>query len=43
MACNVLIRQVVLEEGYLNLAQLDQALDVRGMTEGGIKRVGAVD
>jgi fumarate hydratase class II len=43
MARNVPIRQVVLEKGYLNLAQLDQALDVRAMTEGGIKGVGAGD
>jgi fumarate hydratase class II len=37
------VRQIVLERGYLNAAQLDQALDVRGMTEGGIKGAGAVD
>ena len=36
MARNVPIRQVVLEKGYLTAEQLDQILDVRAMTEGGI-------
>ncbi len=36
MARNVPIRQVVLEKGYLTPEQLDKALDVRKMTEGGI-------
>jgi hypothetical protein len=43
MARNVPIRPVVLEKGDLNLVKLDQALDVRGMTEGGIKGAGADD
>jgi len=42
-ARGVPVRQIVLERGYLNQAQLDQALDVLGMTEGGIKGAGAVD
>jgi fumarate hydratase class II len=33
---NVPIRQVVLEMGYMTAAELDRALDVRAMTEGGI-------
>ncbi len=37
MARNVTIRQVVLEKGYLTAEQLDKILDVRAMTEGGIK------
>jgi len=37
MARNVTIRQVVLEKGYLTTEQLDKILDVRAMTEGGIK------
>ena len=37
MAHNVPIRQVVIEKGYLTAEQLDQILDVRAMTEGGIK------
>ena len=36
MARNVPIRQVVIEKGYLTAEQLDQTLDVRAMTEGGI-------
>jgi len=36
MARNVSIRQVVIEKGYLTVEQLDQTLDVRAMTEGGI-------
>ena len=36
MARNVPVRQVVLEKGYLTAEQLDQILDVRAMTEGGI-------
>jgi len=42
MARNVLIRQVVLEKGYLTAEQLDRILDVRAMTEGGILGVGGV-
>jgi fumarate hydratase class II len=37
MARNVPIRQVVLEKKYLTAEQLDRTLDVRAMTEGGIK------
>jgi fumarate hydratase class II len=37
MVRNVPIRQVVLEKGYLSAEQLDRTLDVRAMTEGGIK------
>jgi fumarate hydratase class II len=37
MARNVPIREVVLERGYLTAEQLDRILDVRAMTEGGIK------
>jgi fumarate hydratase class II len=40
MARNVPIRQVVLEKGYLSPEQLDQILDVRAMTEGGIMGMG---
>ena len=40
MARNVPIRQVVLEKGYLTAEQLDQILDVRAMTEGGIRGTG---
>ncbi|MBI5031715.1 MAG: aspartate ammonia-lyase [Chloroflexi bacterium] len=40
MARNVSIRQVVLEKGLLSEDQLDKILDVRAMTEGGIKGVG---
>lgn len=40
MARNVPIRQVVLEKGYLTPEQLDQILDVRAMTEGGIMGMG---
>ncbi|MGE5263337.1 MAG: aspartate ammonia-lyase [Acidobacteriota bacterium] len=40
MARNVPIRQVVLEKGYLLPEQLDQILDVRAMTEGGILGTG---
>jgi len=40
MARNVSIRQVVLEKGLLSAEQLDKILDVRAMTEGGIKGVG---
>jgi fumarate hydratase class II len=40
MARNVSIRQVVLEKGYLTAEELDKILDVRAMTEGGIKGVG---
>ncbi len=36
MARNVPIRQVVLEKGYMTAEELDRALDVRAMTEGGI-------
>ena len=41
MARNVPIRQVVLEKGYLTPEQLDQILDVRAMTEGGIMGSGS--
>ncbi len=41
MARNVPIRQVVLEKGYLTAEQLDQILDVRAMTEGGILGMGS--
>lgn len=41
MARNVSIRQVVLEKGYLTAAQLDQILDVRTMTAGGILGTGS--
>jgi fumarate hydratase class II len=41
MARNVSIRQVVLEKGYATEAELDRALDVRAMTEGGITSVTA--
>jgi len=41
MARNVPIRQVVLEKGYLTAEQLDQILDVRTMTEGGILGTGS--
>ena len=41
MARNVPIRQVVLEKGYLTAEQLDQILDVRAMTEGGILGTGS--
>ena len=37
LARNAPIRQVVLEKGCLTAEQLDQVLDVRAMTEGGIK------
>jgi fumarate hydratase class II len=37
MARNVPIRPVVLEKGYLTAEDLDKILDVRAMTEGGIK------
>jgi fumarate hydratase class II len=37
MARNVPIRQVVIEKGYLTADELDKILDVRSMTEGGIK------
>ncbi|HEX7587312.1 MAG TPA: aspartate ammonia-lyase [Anaerolineae bacterium] len=40
MARNVSIRQVVIEKGYLTAEQLDQTLDVRAMTEGGIMGAG---
>jgi fumarate hydratase class II len=40
MARNVPIRQVVLEKGYLTAEQLDNILDVRAMTEGGILGTG---
>ncbi len=40
MACNVPIRQVVIEKGYITAEQLDQILDVRAMTEGGIMGTG---
>lgn len=36
MARNIPIRQVVLEKGYLTAEQLDQVLNARAMTEGGI-------
>ncbi|MBI5301474.1 MAG: aspartate ammonia-lyase [Chloroflexi bacterium] len=39
MARNVTIKQVVLEKGYLKEDELDQVLDVRKMTEGGIMQV----
>ncbi len=41
MARNVPIRQVVLEKGYLTAEQLDQILNVRAMTEGGILGMGS--
>ncbi len=41
MARNVPIRQVVIEKGYLTAEQLDQILDVRAMTEGGIMGMGS--
>lgn len=41
MARNVPIRQVVLEKGYLTAEQLDQILNVRAMTEGGIMGMGS--
>jgi fumarate hydratase class II len=37
MARNVPIRPIVLEKGYLTAEDLDKILDVRAMTEGGIK------
>ncbi len=37
MTRKVPIRQVVLEKGYLTVAELDTILDVRAMTDGGIK------
>ena len=40
MARNIPIRQVVIEKGYLTAEQLDQTLDVRAMTEGGIMGTG---
>jgi fumarate hydratase class II len=36
MARNAPIRQIVLEKGFLTAEQLDQILDARAMTEGGI-------
>ncbi|HEX7594556.1 MAG TPA: aspartate ammonia-lyase [Anaerolineae bacterium] len=41
LARNVPIRQVVIEKGYLTAEQLDQILDVRAMTEGGIMGTGS--
>ncbi len=36
MATGKTIREVVVEKGYLQASQLDELLDVRAMTDGGI-------
>jgi fumarate hydratase class II len=41
MARNIPVRQVVIEKGYLTEAEVDQVLDVRTLTYGGIQAGGA--
>ncbi|MFN2122860.1 MAG: aspartate ammonia-lyase, partial [Candidatus Promineifilaceae bacterium] len=38
MASGRTVREVVLEKGYLTAEQADQLLDVRVLTEGGIRK-----
>ena len=40
MAKNVTVRQLIMEKGLLSKAELDQILDVRAMTELGVRGVG---